>query len=69
MTPTLELYRIIRSGEDNVIVPRSLYLNPPKKAVFRLSPNTEMELNIKRLATFGPHVRHILLQRRSSKEI
>jgi hypothetical protein len=61
-----ELYRIIRSGEDNVIVPRSLYL---KKAVFRLSPNTEMELNIKRLATFGPHVRHILLQCRSSKEI
>jgi hypothetical protein len=65
-----ELYRIIRSGEDSVIVPRSLYLNPPKKDVyFRLSPNTELELNIKRLATFGPHVRHILLQVRSSKEV
>ncbi len=63
------LYRIIRSGDDNVIVPRSLYLNPPNKAVIRLLPNTELELDIKRLATFGPHVHHILLQSRSSKEI
>ena len=64
-----ELYRIIRSGEDNVILPRSLYLNCPNKAVICSAPNTELELNIKRLATFGPHVRHILLQNRSSKEI
>ncbi len=64
-----ELYRIIRAGEDNVIVPPSLYLNPPSKALKRLSLFTELEIHTNRLAAFGPHVRHILLQNRSSKEI
>ncbi|KAF8907949.1 hypothetical protein CPB84DRAFT_1768239, partial [Gymnopilus junonius] len=52
-----ELYRVIRSGEGRVIPP--LYTSESPTA----------SLDIPRLKRFGPHVRNILLQKRTSQEI
>ncbi|KAF8965568.1 hypothetical protein BDZ97DRAFT_1918129 [Flammula alnicola] len=58
-----ELYRIVRSGEGRVIPP--LYAGTGE----RHTRNTERDIDIDRLRQFGPWVKHILLQNRTSGEI
>lgn len=55
-----ELYRIIRSGTGRVIPP--LYL--PK-----LSNDLNDVLDLPRIQGFGHHVQHVLLQKRSAREV
>ncbi|CAA7270697.1 unnamed protein product [Cyclocybe aegerita] len=57
-----ELYRIIRSGDDGKVIPPLYKSNYPHTVAGR-TPDLE------RIARFGPHVRHILLQNRPSEEI
>ncbi|KAF9526879.1 hypothetical protein CPB83DRAFT_837032 [Crepidotus variabilis] len=74
-----ELYRILRTGEDNVIRPPFLYHNRDPKGVSLQRPlqppvhtlmNTHnLGLNTDRLTTYGPWVRNILIQNRPSLEI
>jgi len=56
-----DLYRIIRSGDDGIVFP-PIYLKPAHK---KYSADPDLE----RIARFGVHVRHILLQNRFSEEI
>src|SRR6188768_3400872 len=56
-----DLYRIIRSGNDGIVIP-PIYLKPAHK---KYSADPDLE----RIARFGVHVRHILLQNRHSEEI
>ncbi|KAJ3508435.1 hypothetical protein NLJ89_g5756 [Agrocybe chaxingu] len=57
-----ELYRIIRSGDDGKVIP-PLYKSNYRHTVAGCTPDLE------RIAKFGPHVRHTLLQNRPSEEI
>ncbi|KAF9557966.1 hypothetical protein CPC08DRAFT_709998 [Agrocybe pediades] len=63
-----ELYRVVRSGEDEVIVP-PLYKDEGGSTITAISMTSATTLDIPRLQKFGPHVWHVILQRRHPEEI
>ncbi|KDR67783.1 hypothetical protein GALMADRAFT_1061523 [Galerina marginata CBS 339.88] len=61
-----ELYRIMRSGEGRVVPP--LYI-PGQAEKDHTIGNVVADVDIPRLTQYGPHVRHVLLQKRTAQEI